>query len=124
MKQPSICFGITRHNTIIPLKVSDVEDFEDGCFGVSLELNHVNPSRFMVVQHKADFEHRFVDAAAPLCSEFSNVRETLDEAKALLKKELLEEKKAWESKLKEVNRKLASIDEQATEIEGNLEVKE
>ncbi|WP_210499407.1 hypothetical protein [Vibrio crassostreae] len=123
MKQPRICFGITRHKTIIPLKVTDVKDFEDGCFGVSLELNHVKPSRFMLVQQRADFEHRFVDSNAPLCSEFSNVRETLDEAKVLLKKELLQEKEEWERKLKEVNLKLASIDEQAAEIEESLETK-
>lgn len=114
---PKTCFGITRHNEIIPLIVTNIVDYEDGCFHYTIELNHPKPTRYMKVQHQADFASKFVTKDTPLCDEFTMIRETLAEVKELLSKNLLSEQSRLERELRAIKKQLSDIDASVESIE-------
>lgn len=118
MIHPTSCFGITRHNVVIPLIVTHVEDFEDGCFQYTIELNHPEPTRYMIVQQKADFASKFITSDAPLCNEFSMIRETLDEARELATQNLVSERSRLERELEDTINKLNDVVASTKDLES------
>lgn len=120
MKHPKICFGISRHNVIIPLKIVDVFDYEDGCFKYKLGINHPNPTDYMICHHKADFEEKLVTIDSPLCSEFTKIRLTLAEAGTLVTKQLRADRTAAKMKINSINKSLAKIEDDIAELEAAI----
>ena len=120
MKHPELCFGISRHNVIIPLKVVDVVDYEDGCFKYTLEINHPKPTDYMECHHKADFYEKFVTADSPLCDEFTKIRLTLEEAKELVTKQLRADRTSAMMKVNGIDKSLAKIDADIAELEAAI----
>lgn len=117
MNHPKICFGVSRHNEIIPLKVIDIVDFNDGCFKYTFAINHPNPSDYMKCHHKADFEQKFVSASQPLCDQYTKIRLTLSEAKELITKSIKAERQQAMMKVNHLDKQLAKIDAQTEELE-------
>jgi hypothetical protein len=120
IKHPEICFGISRHNVIIPLKVVDVFDYKDGCFRYTFEVNHPEPSRYMICHQQADFNEKYVSPDSPLCDRFTKVRLTIEEAKEVARKELEDEKAAAIATVNRLNKALADIDSKAAELEKEI----
>jgi hypothetical protein len=120
IKHPKTCFGISRHNEIIPLKVVDVVDYEDGFFNYTLEINHPNPTDYMKCHHKADFQEKIVSPDAPLCDEHTRVRLTLDEAKALVTKQLCSDRAAAMMTVSNIDKRLAELDADIAEIRDTI----
>jgi hypothetical protein len=118
MTHPEICFGISRHNAIIPLKVVDVVDCEDGCFLYKLEINHPNPTDYMFCHHRADFSEIFVTTGSPLCDEHTKIRLTLEGAKELITKQLNSDRATAMMKINSIDKRLAKIDADLAEIEA------
>lgn len=116
MEHPTICFAVTQHNEIIPLKVTSVENYEDGYYRYRFEINHSNPSRYMKTQHRAFFEDKTVSEEYPLCDEFTSFRLTLGEAIELAKKELKKKEASLLSQLNETRNRINSVDEKALEL--------
>lgn len=120
MNHPSICFGISRHNKIIPLKVVEVVDYKDGCFNYIFAVNHPNPTEYMECQQSADFTDRIVSADAPLCDEFTRIQPTLIEAKAYVSKKLIAERAAATMKISEIDGRLAKIEAEAEALDAAI----
>jgi hypothetical protein len=104
MEHPEICFGISRHNVIIPLKVAAIVDYEDGSFEYKLEINHPEPTDYMKCHHKADFAERIITADRPLCDEHSKIRLTLEEAKGLISNQLKSDRTAAMMKINSIDK--------------------
>jgi hypothetical protein len=120
MEHPEICFGISRHNVIIPLKIVDLFDYEDGCFQYTFEINHPKPTDYMKCHHKADFDAMLVTADAPLGSEFTKIRLTLEEAKELVTKQLRADRNSAMMKVNSIDKSLAKIDADIAELESAI----
>lgn len=120
LDHPKICFGISRHNVIIPLKVVNVKDFEDGCLKYDFAINHPNPSQYMETHYRADFEEKYVSADRPLCDEFTKIRLTIAEAKELITKQLRAERAAAMMKVNGIDKSLAKIDTDIAELEAAI----
>jgi hypothetical protein len=120
LEHPKICFGISRHNVIIPLKIIDVVDYEDGCFKYTFEINHPKPNDYMECHHKADFYEKFVTAGSPLCDEFTKIRLTLEEAKVLVTKQLRSDRTSAMMKVNSIDKSLAKIDADVAELEAAI----
>jgi hypothetical protein len=118
IEHPKICFGISRHNVIIPLKLNNIKDFKDGCFQYTFGVNHPNPSDYMECQQKADFNVKFVTNDSPLCDEYTNVRLTIQEAKELVTKKLRSERTSAMMKVNAIDKHLAKIDADIDELEA------
>lgn len=116
MEHPTFCFAITQHNAIIPLKVTNIEDYEDGYYRYRFEINHPNPSQYMKTQHRAFFEDKTVSEDCPLCDDFTSFRLTLDEAIELVKKELKKKEASLLSQLNETRNRIKSVDGKALEL--------
>ncbi|MEZ8028549.1 hypothetical protein [Enterovibrio norvegicus] len=123
MEHPNTCFGICRHNTIIPLKITNVEDYGDGCYGYTLEINHPKPTRHMLVHHEADFSHKIVTKDSSLCDEFTKIRATLDEAKQFVTKSLRADRTAAMCKVNRIDKQLAEVDASVAELEAVINPK-
>lgn len=109
IKHPSICFGISRHNVIIPLKVTDVIDCDDGCFKYEFEINHPSPSRYMECHYRADFKVRIVSEDSPLFYDHSNIRLTLEEAGEFIAKQLKSERDDAVMKIESIDKSIEKI---------------
>jgi hypothetical protein len=120
IKHPETCFGISRHNIIIPLKIVDIVDYEDGCFKYTLEINHPKPTEYMECHHKADFEAKFVTAEAPLCDKFTKIRLTLEEAKVLVTKQLRSDRTSAMMKVNAIDKSLEKIDADIAELDAAI----
>lgn len=92
MQHPTTCFGVSRHNVIIPLKVVHIKDYEDGCFNYTLAINHPNPSEYMQRHFESDFASKIVSQDSPLCDKYTKVRLTINEAKDLATQNLKRER--------------------------------
>ncbi|CAH6975994.1 hypothetical protein VCHA53O466_140005 [Vibrio chagasii] len=117
MEHPTTCFGLSRHNVIIPLIVSNVEDLGDGCFEYSIDLNHPKPSKYLKFHHKNFFAEKIVSKHQPLCDKYTKVRVSLSEIKSLAKKEILEERAEHERVIKCLDKQLDEIDQAAKDYE-------
>ena len=117
MNHPKICFGISRHNVVIPLKVVNIKDFEDGCVRYDFEINHPNPTDYMKTHYRADFENKFVTNDRPLCDEHTKIRLTLEEAKVLSTEQLKAERAAAMMRVNGIDKSLAKIDADIAELE-------
>lgn len=118
MNHPQTFFGVCRHNTIIPLKLAKVKDFEDGYYLYTIEINHPNPTRHMIVHHEADFTSRYVSENEPLCDQYSRIRLTLEEAKDLAKQKLNEEMNQALRKIESLKKQINKIDESCKDLEN------
>ena len=117
---PDICFGISRHNVIIPLKVINIEDYKDGCFRYDFMINHPKPTDYMETHHKADFEHKFTTYDHPLCHQSNRIRLTLEEAKEFITKQLIADKTAALMKINSINKSLSKIDDDIAKLEAAI----
>lgn len=123
MNHPKTCFGVSRHNVIIPLKLTNVKDFKDGCFEYTFEINHPKPSEYMKTHHRADFEKQFISEDRPLCDKYTKFRLTLEDAKQLATSSLREERASAMREVNRIDKQLAEIDSSVAELEAaiNLE---
>lgn len=117
INHPKTCFGISRHNVIIPLKLVDITDFKDGCFKYTFAINHPKPTDYMETHLNADFHEFFITEDRPLCDEYTKVRLTLEDAKKLVTKELNAERNATIRKLNSIDKDLSKIDNDVKELE-------
>lgn len=120
MEHPTICFGVSRHNVIIPLKVVDVEDHGDGCFGYSMELNHPEPTSYMKTHLKAEFKYKIISPDSPLCDRFTRIRLTLGEAKSLVTDNLHRKRNELKMEMNGIDKQLANIDEETKALEAAI----
>ncbi len=116
MEHPTICFAVTQHNEIIPLKVTNIKDYKDGCYKYTFEINHPKPSRYMKNQYEAFFEDKFVSEESPLCDEFTPFRLTFEEAIELAKRELKKKEASLLSQLNETRNRINNVDGKALEL--------
>jgi hypothetical protein len=119
---PETCFGVSRHNVIIPLKVVGITDLKDGCFEYKFAVNHPKPTRYMICQQEADFDEKFVTADSPLCDKYTKIRLTLKEAKDLVTQELMTERTSAMMKINGIDKSLAKIDADIAELEAALQI--
>lgn len=117
MEHPTTCFGLSRHNVIIPLIVTKVEDLGDGCFEYTFEINHPKPSDYLKCHHAADFTKKFVTEQQPLCDEYTKVRVSLSEIKALAKKDILKKRTELTQQINALNKQLDEIDQSVQNYE-------
>jgi hypothetical protein len=119
-QHPTVCFGVSRHNVIIPLKVIDVVDYNDGCVEYTFDINHPNPSDYLKCHQKADFDTKFVSVGAPLCDRYTKIRLTLEEAKQLITKQLKRDRASAMSKVNDIDKSLAKIDADVAALEADI----
>ena len=114
---PTTCFGISRHNVIIPLKVVKIKELGNGCFRYDFEINHPKPTDYMKTHYGADFEKEFVSEDRPLCNEFNKIRLTLDEAKELVTKQLMADRNTAMMTVNSIDKSLEKINSDIAELE-------
>ena len=118
MKHPKTCFGISRHNVIIPIKVTNVEDLGDDCYGYTFEINHPKPSEYMKLHQQVDFNYKIVSEDAPLCGEYTKFHKTLEDAKNVVKATLIEDRASAMLRINAIDKELAEIDATNAELEA------
>lgn len=120
IEHPKICFGISQHCVIIPLKVTMVTEVEDGCFEYEMAINHPNPSNYMKCHYKADFQSRLVTKDSPLCDKYAKIRLTIEEAKEFVITRLNADRDAAMMKVNGINERLAGINADIAELEAAI----
>lgn len=120
MNHPEVCFGISRHNVIIPLKVINVIDYEDGCFKYIFEINYKNPTDYMKCHQKADFNNILVSEHSPLVNEFTKVRLTIEDAKELVTKQLKADRDKVMMKIRSIDKALSEVDDSVVKIISSM----
>lgn len=116
MEHPTICFAVTQHNEIIPLKVTKVKDYKDGCYRYTFDINHPKPSEYMKRHYEYFFQDKFVSEEQPLCDQFTPFRLTLEEALALSKRELKSKEADLLSSLKSTRKQINNVEKKALEL--------
>jgi hypothetical protein len=114
------CFGISRHNIIIPLKVVKATHYDDGGYHYKFALNHPNPSDYLKCHQEADFREAFTSPDRPLCDEYTNYQLTLEEAKLQVTKKLRREKEDAMRKVNSINKQLAAIEHDIANLEKEM----
>lgn len=117
MQHPQSFFGVTRDNTIIPLRLEFVRDIGNGSFIYSIGINQLNPSANLIQHHKNDFKDRIVTEDSSLFSRGSMFCETLQEAKRVVREKLMKEREKVTYRLDEIDRQIANINKSAAEFE-------
>jgi hypothetical protein len=121
---PTFCFGISRHNVIIPLKVVNIEELEGGWFQYYFEINYPKPTDYMKKHYRSDFKSKTVTEDLPLCDEFTNIRLTLAGAKELITKTMIVNRAAAMMTVNNIDKKIAEIDDIIAEIELTINNKD
>ena len=116
MEVDDICFGVSRHNVIIPLKVVEAIDYKDSSYKYRFALNHPKPTEYMETHYEADFKIKFTSEDSPLCDKFTQIRKTIKEARELAKVRLLHEKQQALMKINGIDKSHAKIDAEAAEM--------
>jgi hypothetical protein len=121
IKHPTICFGISRHNVIIPLRVTEIEDFQDGCYRYKFAVNHPKPSEYMQCHQNASFDAIYISTDRPLCDEHTKVRLTLAEAKELVTKQLKRDRNTAQMQINSIDKTLNQIDTDTAALSDAIE---
>jgi hypothetical protein len=117
IEHPTICFGISRHNDIIPLKIVEVTDYEDGCYRYVFDINHPKPTDYMKCHQKASFTDVFVSADRPLHDKYSKIHLTLESAKEAITRNLTLERSSAMAKINSIDKRLDKINNEVNELQ-------